>query len=237
MECSRFREQMPEYFSGTMEAQDAKALEEHVASCAECGSEFADYKVMLSALAEPIEVPNEFKAALRHMVVKEAKKQVPSGRTFGEFLKNPFFKVLIGATAASLVLLAVGLIWFDKIFPKALPETVVSYVDDHAAGLETINRRGLASLLPADSATAEAKLFAKYSDDMAEAMDEKVVSIGGEVLNSANRSEPYALYGISPDVMSFFVNYLKTLGPVEASLPRITSISSDKVFMIVEIGL
>nr|MBP7110577.1 hypothetical protein [Bacillota bacterium] len=120
---------------------------------------------------------------------------------------------------------------------KALPETVVSYVDDHAAGLETINRRGLASLLPADSATAEAKLFTKYSDDMAEAMDEKVVSIGGEVLNSANRSEPYALYGISPDVMSFFVNYLKTLGPVEASLPRITSISSDKVFMIVEIGL
>ena len=65
---------MPEYFAGTMEAQGAKALEEHVAACAECGSEFADYKVMLSALAEPIEVPHEFKAALRHMVAKEAKK-------------------------------------------------------------------------------------------------------------------------------------------------------------------
>ncbi len=228
---------MPEYFAGTMEAQGAKALEEHVAACAECGSEFADYKVMLSALAEPIEVPHEFKAALRHMVAKEAKKQVPSGRTFSEFLRNPFFKVLIGATAASLVLLAVGLIWFDKIFPKALPETVVSYVDDRAAGLETITTRGLASLLPADSATAKAKLFAKYNDDLAGGMDEKVISIGGEVLNSANKTQPYSLYGISPDVLSFFVNYLKTLGPVEASLPRITSISSDTVFMIVEIGL
>ena len=237
MECKDFREQMTEYFAGTLEAHRRKALEEHVARCSECGEEFADFKDMVSAISGPVKVPQEFRDALKKMVAKEAKKQLPTGYNVWGFLKNPFFKVLIGATAASVLLLIAGLVWFDMIFPKPLPETVVSYIEDKAAGMEAMTRRGLNQLVPDNSATAEVRLFAKYSEDLAMGLDEKVVSIGGEVLNSANRSDPYALYGISPDVLSFFVNHLKTLGPVEASIPRITSVSSDTVYILVEIGL
>ncbi|GEM_PF-1404579 len=237
MECKDFREQMTEYFAGTLEAHRGKALEEHVAECKECGEEFADFKEMVSAISVPIEVPQDFRDKLKRMVAKEAKKQLPTGYNVWGFLKNPFFKVLVGAAAASIVLLVAGLIWFDMIFPKPLPETVVSYVEDKAVGMEAMVQRGLNQLVPNNSATAEVRLFAKYSENLAAGLDEKVVSIGGEVLNSANKSDPYALYGISPDVLSFFVNYLKTLGPIEASIPRITSVSSDTVYMLVDIGL
>lgn len=228
---------MPEYFAGTADAHEARRLEEHINGCSACSAEHAEYRKMITAISEPVAVPLKFKASLRHMVQKEARKQLPTGMTIKGFLKNPFFKVLVGATAASLLLLAGGFIWFDMIFPKPLQETVVSYVDDRAAGLEEISKRGLAQLVPDNSATAKARLFVRYGDELASEIDDKVISIGGEVLNSANKSNPYALYGVSPDVLSFLVNFLKSKGPVDAAMPRITSVSSDTVYMLLEIRL
>lgn len=236
MECSTYREQMAEYFTGTLEAHRAKALEEHVSTCEGCSHEFADFKHMMEAVAEPIEVPAAFRDELRRAVSKEAKRRLPTAPSFAHIFKNPFFKVLIGATAAALLLLAAGLVWFDLILPKETPVTVVSYVEDQSAGMERVIQRGLSQLVPPDSATGAAKLLLRYDETIAGQMDEKAVSIGGEVLNSANRSQPCALYAFSPDVLSFFINYLKTLGPVEASLPRIGSITSDKVYVIIELG-
>ena len=227
---------MAEYFTGTLEAHRAKDLEAHCASCKECGVELADYNMMMSALAEPIEVPKEFREQLKRIVIKEAKRQLPTATSFRALFKNPFFKVLIGATAASLLLLAAGLVWFELILPKETPETIVSYVEDQSVGMERVIQRGLAQLVPENTATAAVKLMVRFSDKVAGEMDEKAVSIGADVVNSANKGQPYALYGFSPDVLSFYVNYLKTLGPVEASIPRITSITSDKVYVIIEIG-
>jgi hypothetical protein len=236
MDCRSFREQMPEYFTGTLETHRSKSLEEHLVECRECNEEFADYKSMMALISDPIEVPADFKATLRHLVSKEARKQLPTGSTWRAFAKNPFFKVLIGATAASLLLLVTGLIWFDLILPDKPQESVVIYVEDQHAGMNMLTERGLSQLVSADNATATLKLLVRYSDDLAASMDEKAMSIGAGVLNSANRNAPYALYELSPEVMSFFVNYLETLGAVDASLPRIASITSTKVFLLVEIG-
>ncbi len=227
---------MVEYFTGTLEAHRAKVLEAHVSSCEDCSHEFADFKHMMETVSEPIKVPTSFKDELRRAVAKEAKRQLPTAPSLAHVFKNPFFKVLIGATAAALLLLAAGLVWFELILPKETPVTVVSYVEDQSAGMERVIQRGLSQLVPPESATGAAKLLFRYDDAIAGQMDEKAISVGGEVLNSANRSQPYALYAFSPDVLSFYVNYLKTLGPVEASLPRIGSILSDKVYVIVEMG-
>ncbi len=227
---------MAEYFTGTLEAHRAKLLEEHVSSCEGCGFEFAEFKHMMEAVAEPIEVPALFKDELRRAVAKEARRQLPTAPSLAHVFKNPFFKVLIGATAAALLLLAAGLVWFDLILPKETPVTVVSYVEDQSTGMEKLVQRGLSQLVPPESATGAAKLLIRYDEAIAGKMDEQAVAIGGTVLNSANRSQPFALYAFSPDVLSFYVNYLKTLGPVEASLPRIGSITSDKVYVIVELG-
>jgi len=227
---------MDEYFTGTLEAHRAKALEEHVSTCEGCGHEFADFKHMMEAVAEPIVVPVAFKDELRRAVAKEAKRQLPTAPSFVHIFRNPFFKVLIGATAAALLLLAAGLVWFELILPKETPVTVVTYVEDQSTGMERLVQRGLSQLVPPESATGAAKLLIRYDDAVAGQMDEQAVSVGGEVLNSANRSQPFALYAFSPDVLSFYVNFLKTLGPVEASLPRIGSITSDKVYVIVELG-
>lgn len=227
---------MAEYFTGTLEAHRAKVLEEHVSSCEDCGLEFADFKHMMESIAEPIEVPPLFKDELRRAVAKEAKRQLPTAPSLAHVFKNPFFKVLIGATAAALLLLAAGLVWFDLILPKETPVTVVSYVEDQSTGMEKLVQRGLSQLVPPESATGAAKLLIRYDEAVAGKMDEQAVAIGGVVLNSANRSQPFALYAFSPDVLSFYINYLKTLGAVEASLPRIGSITSDKVYVIVELG-
>ena len=227
---------MAEYFTGTLEAHRAKLLEEHVSSCEGCGFEFAEFKHMMEAVAEPIEVPALFKDELRRAVAKEARRQLPTAPSLAHVFKNPFFKVLIGATAAALLLLAAGLVWFDLILPKETPVTVVSYVEDQSTGMEKLVQRGLSQLVPPESATGAAKLLIRYDEAIAGKMDEQAVAIGGTVLKSANRSQPFALYAFSPDVLSFYVNYLKTLGPVEASLPRIGSITSDKVYVIVELG-
>ena len=227
---------MAEYFTGTLEAHRAKLLEEHVSSCEGCGFEFAEFKHMMEAVAEPIEVPALFKDELRRAVAKEARRQLPTAPSLAHVFKNPFFKVLIGATAAALLLLAAGLVWFDLILPKETPVTVVSYVEDQSTGMEKLVQRGLSQLVPPESATGAAKLLIRYDEAIAGKMDEQAVAIGGTVLNSANRSQPFALYAFSPDVLSFYINYLKTLGAVEASLPRIGSITSDKVYVIVELG-
>ena len=227
---------MAEYFTGTLEAHRAKLLEEHVSSCEGCSFEFAEFKHMMEAVAEPIDVPAFFKDELRRAVAKEARRQLPTAPSFSHVFKNPFFKVLIGATAAALLLLAAGLVWFELILPKETPVTVVSYVEDQSTGMEKLVQRGLSQLVPPEAATGAAKLLIRYDEAIAGKMDEQAVGIGGTVLNSANRSQPFALYAFSPDVLSFYVNYLKTLGPVEASLPRIGSITSDKVYVLVELG-
>ena len=73
---------MAEYFTGTLEAHRAKDLEEHSASCKECGEEFAEYKRMMTALAEPIVVPKEFRDQLKRIVIKEAKRSLPTATSF-----------------------------------------------------------------------------------------------------------------------------------------------------------
>ncbi|HUR32644.1 MAG TPA: HEAT repeat domain-containing protein [Vicinamibacterales bacterium] len=52
MRCEEVRERFAEYLAGSLDAGDATALEQHVASCAECQAEYAGVEVLWRALAD-----------------------------------------------------------------------------------------------------------------------------------------------------------------------------------------
>jgi hypothetical protein len=74
MTCEDVREQFAEYLAGTLDAGEARALERHVASCADCQAEHAGVEALWQALGsipEPVVPSNRMRERFSAMVAAE----------------------------------------------------------------------------------------------------------------------------------------------------------------------
>lgn len=75
LSCEQFREKIHPLLDGELNAQDQAQLEEHMAQCPDCRSEFEDLKALreeLSHLDDDLKVPLEFERGWRNAVRREA---------------------------------------------------------------------------------------------------------------------------------------------------------------------
>ena len=115
MRCEEMAERIPELLNGTLAADDAAALREHLASCAGCADEVKAMERLWQGLGElrdeepSPDLSRRFAARLGQEIVAEERRVVPFVRpgmvahrfTFG----GPF-----AAIAASIALVAVGVL-------------------------------------------------------------------------------------------------------------------------------
>ncbi len=98
--CQQFREGIHPLLDGELNAQDAALLEEHMAQCAKCRSEYEELKALreqLSHLDDDLETPIEFERGWREAV----RREVGLRRTRG------WVRALSGVAAAFVVLMGV----------------------------------------------------------------------------------------------------------------------------------
>ena len=105
-EHSLWRENIPAYALGALDAEDARALEAHLQTCAACQAELADYRKISESLLMTLP-PRQPSPALR----KRLQSRLPSAQPAQE-TRRPRFVWSFGqlALAGALVLLFVAVI-------------------------------------------------------------------------------------------------------------------------------
>lgn len=146
LSCEQFREKIHPLLDGELNAQDQAQLEEHMAQCSDCRSEYEEFKALceqLSHLDDDLKVPSEFERGWRNAVRREASLK----RT------RRWVRALSGVAAAFVALM--GVTAFNRATGR-LPGAAVDPTQQPAYALATEQ--------PMD-ATAELDNAAYASDD------------------------------------------------------------------------
>jgi hypothetical protein len=118
MRCHELREQLSAYIDGMLDSSLVEQVEEHIASCAECRTEYEDLKAAVEMVRELPEVvpPPEFHANLRQRLRDfNVIPAVNSEQSIGK--QGPVWKKWSRPLAAAAVIfLTVGVtvLWYDK---------------------------------------------------------------------------------------------------------------------------
>ena len=114
MNCTTFRANLDAYIDSELDRKTRRAMEEHAASCPECGSLLngaMDVITRCAELNEGLTVPLECQAAWRRAVREEAEAKEKAGskrRSKGRSGRNAWIRALSAVAAVLVLVFAVG---------------------------------------------------------------------------------------------------------------------------------